>query len=369
MILKSDCRHFPGDRPCRFNKESGQTCPDCGHYAPPGQRVLVIKLAALGDVLRTTAILPGIKAQWPDSYIVWLTLANTVELLQGNPLIDELWTVEEDTPTRLAAEEFDLVLNPDADKRAAGLASQARAAERRGMLLDRRGFIVPANPEAVAWLEMGAFDQVKKQNQKTYQQLIYAMLKLDYERQEIGLALKKSELAWARGFLTEQGWRERDKIVGLNLGGGGRWKKKRWKAWHFETFGRRITAESGCKVLLIGGEQERGLIDDLQKALPAGVLSTGPNRSLRETGALIAHCRVLVTGDTLALHIASALKVPTVVPLGPTSASELEMYGRGEKTVAPIGCVSCYLPDCDIDPDCMELITPATVLEATRKWL
>ena len=61
MILKTDCRHFPGDRPCRFNKESGQTCPDCPHYARHGTRILVVKLAALGDVLRTTVLLPGLK--------------------------------------------------------------------------------------------------------------------------------------------------------------------------------------------------------------------------------------------------------------------------------------------------------------------
>ena len=85
MMLKSDCRHFPGDRPCRFNKESGQTCPDCTHYESQGARILVIKLAALGDVLRTTAILPGIKEQFPNSYVVWLTLENSVDLLKGNP--------------------------------------------------------------------------------------------------------------------------------------------------------------------------------------------------------------------------------------------------------------------------------------------
>ena len=369
MILKSDCRHFPGDRPCQFNKASGQTCPDCGHYAPPGCRILIIKLAALGDVLRTTAILPGIKAQFPDSYLVWLTLDNAADLLVGNPFIDELWSLELDAPARLAAEEFDLALNPDAEKRAAGLAAQARASEKRGLLLDRRGCVVPANPEAVTWLEMGAFDQLKKQNRKSYQQLIYEMLKLDYRGQEIVLSLHESEREWARSFLAGQGWRDGESLVGINLGGGGRWKKKRWKPRHFEAFAWQLLAQSGRAVLLIGGEQEKSLLADLQAALPPGVLSTGAHCSLRQTASLISFCRVLLTGDTLALHVASALKVPTIVLLGPTSASELEMYQRGEKIVAPIGCVSCYLTDCEVDPDCMELIKPERVLDAVSKWL
>jgi heptosyltransferase-2 len=129
-------------------------------------------------------------------------------------------------------------LNPDADKRAAGLASQARAREKRGMLLDRRGCVVPANPEAVEWLEMGAFDQLKKRNQKTYQQLIYEMLKLKHHQQEIVLSLRKSEHEWARGFLSDQGWREHEKIVGINVvaatvgkrSAGNRSTLKRWRA-------------------------------------------------------------------------------------------------------------------------------------------
>ena len=130
-----------------------------------------------------------------------------------------------------------------------------------------------------------------------------------------------------------------------------------------------LAAEAGVKTLLIGGEHEKNLLAELKSALPSEVIVSGPNRTLRETAALIGCCNVLLTGDTLAFHFASALRVPTVLLLGPTSASELELYGRGEKIVAPIGCVSCYLPDCDIDPDCMQLITPDAVLAAIRKWL
>jgi ADP-heptose:LPS heptosyltransferase len=84
---------------------------------------------------------------------------------------------------------------------------------------------------------------------------------------------------------------------------------------------------------------------------------------------LIGQCAVIVTGDSLALHVASALRVPTVVLLGPTSAAELEMYDRGERIVAPIGCVNCYLTDCAVDPDCMQLIAPETVLATVERWL
>lgn len=135
VILKPDCRHFPGDRPCRFNKESGQTCDACPHFATAGTRILIIKLAALGDVLRTTVILPGIKAAFPDSTITWLTAPAAMDLLQGNPLIDELWALDAEAALRLNVREFDVVFSPDADPHAATLAAAVRAAEKRGMVL------------------------------------------------------------------------------------------------------------------------------------------------------------------------------------------------------------------------------------------
>jgi heptosyltransferase-2 len=369
MILKPDCRHFPGDRPCHFNKDHGQTCPDCGHYATQGTRILLIKLAALGDVLRTTALLPALKRQWPHSYLVWLTQADAVDLLRGNPGIDEIWTVESDAPARLALERFDLVLNPDADKRAAALASLAQGVEKRGLVLDVRGCLAPANPEAVTWLEMGAFDQLKQQNQRTYQALIHEMLRLPADAHQLTLPLTEAEFLAAGRKLQALGWSERDSLIGLNVGGGGRWKKKRWKEHHFLAFLRRAVADFGAKVLLIGGPQEGPLLERLVGAGLPGVFTAGPRCALRETAALIRQCQVLLTGDTLAFHLGAALGVPTVVLLGPTSAAELDLYERGEKIIAPIGCVGCYLTDCAVDPDCMELITPDQVLAAVRRWL
>ncbi len=423
-------------------------CDGCPHYAIAGQRILIIKLAALGDVLRTTVILPGIKAGFPDSTITWLTAPGALDLLKGNPLIDELWALDAEAALRLTVREFDVVFSPDADPHAATLAAAVKAPVKRGMVLHPRGHVLPATPEAETWFEMGAFDQLKKANQRTYQELIYQTLKLPYARQEISLALKDSERAWAGEFLAEQSegrfaparsaggspvgseqktlradepvpgtssprpspplrmeervpeGRERRRpgdrnvaapvaaslpagsrlnsalpascrqhIVGLNLGGGGRWKKKQWKPEHFATFGRLVMEQTGAQLLLIGGRQEAGLLAELATQLPAGVLSSGPDRSLRETAALIGQCSVIVTGDSLALHVASALRVPTVVLLGPTSAAELEMYDRGERIVAPIGCVNCYLTDCDVDPDCMQLIEPGVVLAAVQRWL
>ncbi len=60
-MLKYDCKYFNGDRPCKHNKLSGTICNECTYYEPIGLKILIIKLDAIGDVLRTTSILKPLK--------------------------------------------------------------------------------------------------------------------------------------------------------------------------------------------------------------------------------------------------------------------------------------------------------------------
>jgi heptosyltransferase-2 len=77
-----------------------------------------------------------------------------------------------------------------------------------------------------------------------------------------------------------------------------------------------------------------------------------------------------VTSDSLAVHVAAARRVPAVVLFGPTSAAEIELYGRGVKITPPgLDCLCCYLPRCDKVPHCQALIEPAMVVEAVRGLL
>ena len=85
--------------------------------------------------------------------------------------------------------------------------------------------------------------------------------------------------------------------------------------------------------------------------------------------ALIGRLDLLVTSDSLALHLAVAQGRPVVCFFGPTSASEIELYGHGEKVVTPLGCQCCYLKDCNIRPHCMASISVEEMLAAARRWL
>lgn len=368
--LKSDCRHMRWDRPCTPHKRRGKECATCDEYDPIRTRVLMVKLAATGDVLRTTAFLPAIHAMWPGAKVTWITRKAAVGLFDGNRLVDEVLATDDAvTAARLQTEIFDVVLCPDADPDAAVLAAMAQGRERRGYLRNGSGYVVPLGKGAAYWLRMGTSDAKKRKNRETYQKLVAEVLGLDPAAvREPILEPSPADAAAAAAFV--RGLSGPGAMIGLNTGAGGRWAYKQWTREHQQTF-LRLCTDAGCRVLLLGGPEEVQRHRELLAAAAGRpVFDGGNDNSYGRFAALIDQCRVVVTSDSLAVHVAAARKVPAVVLFGPTSAPEIELYGRGTKLVPPgLDCLCCYLPRCDRVPHCQALIEPQVVFAAVQQWL
>ena len=81
--------------------------------------------------------------------------------------MDEVLDAVEAFPV-LAAREFNLVINPDASPRSCALASMARGRKKMGFTMNPEGHIEPMSAAAEEWLRLGSFDQLKRENRKTY---------------------------------------------------------------------------------------------------------------------------------------------------------------------------------------------------------
>jgi heptosyltransferase-2 len=364
MILKYDCRHFPGDHPCSFHKRTGIKCDACPDYSPVKEKILIIKFDALGDVLRTTALLPSLRLVYPNAHITWLSKSNARDIFKNNSYVDEFWAMEDPTVlTKVTVEEFDLVIHPDASPASAYYAQMAKAKIKKGFTIATNGRVFPVNKEAEEWFELGAFDDLKKKNTKTYQRVIHEIAGLPYNKSEIVIELTEAEKLFAKQFYDTRGLKKFDFIIGLNTGAGGRWKFKKWTLQGYKELIRELNRKYNCGILLYGGPEE---IERNKQLLKTGqnVIDTGTDNSLREFFSLVSLSDIMVTGDTMALHTAAALKKQVVCLFGPTSANEIEDYGCIIKIQPALDCLVCYKMDCDFAPNCMESITVNMVLEA-----
>jgi len=363
-----DCKFFLGDRPCIWHKQSGVLCT-CDRYERVEERVLIVKLDAMGDVLRSTALLPPIAEAHPRAAITWITRKESVPLLQRNPYVAEVLELGPEALVHLQTRTFDRVINLDASKTSAALASAARSTRKDGFVLDERGYVQPTNDAARRWLEAGIFDDIKRQGSSTYQDRMADILGLAGRPHRYVFELAADEVQRARRHLASIGLDFERPVIGLNTGAGGRWPLKQWREDGYLELIARVSCRDDVQFLLLGGPSEQERNDRLKRASSVPLLDPGCDNTVRHFGALMSHTNVVVTGDTLAMHLALALGKRTVVLFGPTSAAEIELYGLGEKVVPSMSCLSCYKTSCDFAPNCMDLITTDMVESAVVRQL
>ena len=369
MILKTDCKHFPGDKPCKPNKFENKKCDDCEYYSPIKFKILIIKLDAVGDVLRTTSILHALKDEYPDSHITWLSKQNSKDIFLNNKMVDTVLLFESyDLPARLNTESFDLLIHPDASPVSASLAAITKAKVKKGFVLNNLGQVIPVDNDAIEWLEMGAFDELKKKNNKTYQQIIHEIAGLKFNNGEIIINLTEEEIAFKNQFYATHNLQKYKKIIGLNTGASKRWTLKQWRFDGFKELISKLQLNKDVGILLFGGEDEENRNAELNRLFP-NVIDTGSKNSLRQFFALMDIPNIVITGDTLALHTAAALKKKVVCYFGPTSNAEIEDYGRVKKIYPEMDCLVCYKPECDFKPNCMDLISSEMIYQAILKDL
>ncbi len=368
QFLKLDCRNYRGDRPCAVGVQG--VCPtQCAKHSPMGHRILIIKLGALGDVIRTAALLPGLKAAWPQSHITWVTRPGGVRTLAHHPLIDRLLAFDAETVCALEHERFDLCLSLDKEPGPTALAMRVDARDKRGIGLSAYGTAYPLNAECGPYFALGLDDEIKfHDNRKTHQQLIYEAVGLEYRGERYHLYPAGAQQARADHVWNALGVAPGEVVVGLNTGAGHVFANKNWPPDRFVALAQRLIAQNGWRVALLGGPDERDVNAAIATGCP-GVLDTGCGHAELEFAALVRRCDVVVTGDTLAMHVAIAGDVPAVVLFGPTCPQEIDLYGRGEKMVTSLSCAPCYFRRCDMSPNCMEDIAVERVLVAVQRWV
>lgn len=365
-VYHTDCRHFRGDRPCRYRRQ----CEDCPHYSPMGVRILVIKLAARGDVLRTTPILPALKRAHPQSHVSWLTRPESVEMLSGLEEIDRLLPFDTDTVASLPAERFDVLLCLDKEPAATGLAARIDAGEKRGFVLGPHGNVVPAHPDAQYAYRLGLDDDLKfRENQRTYQDIVFEVAGLPYGGEEYRLeipaaARERAGQRWAKlGALAHQS------PIGLNVGAGDAFAYKAWRIDGWAELADLVHERLGAPVALLGGPGDRERIEAVAKRATTTLLDPGPTPSVLEFAAVVEGCAAVVTGDTLALHLALACRRRVVAIFGSTCPQEVDLYGRGEKVVPRVDCHPCYKRRCDFSSTCADAVSAETVLACLERVL
>ena len=153
--VKFDCRHFRTGIPCIPNKKENAICPSCNAYDKIQTRILIIKLGALGDVIRTTPLLERFKKEYPGVHVTWLTLSPAI---LPKDQIDVIYTWDFTSVFTIENSTFDIAVNLDKDPEACMLLAKVDAPIKYGYTWENN-HIAPATEKASHKLLTGFFDE------------------------------------------------------------------------------------------------------------------------------------------------------------------------------------------------------------------
>jgi len=294
-------------------------------------KILIIKLGADGDVLRTLPLAKALKSKYPDSEITWLTKGDISELLQGIQYISNVITIPPKTE-----ENFDILYNFDLDVEASNLSKNIKADKKYGFYLDG-GYPAAFNSGAEYYLNTMFDDGLKRNNKKTYQEMMFEAAELKYNKEDYEIILNNKDKKYADKFKKEFKLKD-ENVIGIHIGASSRWPSKVWVLEKVKEFIIKAS-KKGYKIILFGGpneiERQDTLCYDL-KSKGIDLLRNNPNNTKREFASLLNLCDVVVCSDSFALHLSLGLKKRTIGLFFCTSPNEVESYGLLKKVVSPL---------------------------------
>lgn len=378
-MFNQDCRHFKGYKPCNFHKKTGIECPECSHYSPWDKKFLIIKQGELGDVLRTTPLVRAIKEKHPNSYIVWLVEEKAKECILRNSMIDEVVVYHPSVLQRFMIENYDTVICLDKDIASITVATLAIAYNKLGFGMDANGKVRPLNKEAEYKWATGISDNLNRANTLTYQEQIFGITGYKPSSHEYIFHLPEISKIFEGEFRSKHGLTGSELIIGFNTGVGVKFLPRKWPSNYYVHLAKLI--EDYCnaykidfRILLLGGSYETDRNEYIHRKCSEigckNIINTGTRNSLEEFFGLINLCNVIVTSDTMGMHVAIALKKKLVVLMGPITTSSIDLYGLGPMlTSQEHDCLGCFRDICDMPYQCMDAVKPSTAFEEVRKHI
>ncbi len=322
--------------------------------------ILFLRYDRIGDMVLSTAVLKSLKRDYPDAKIAVLASERNFDILKHNPNVDEIliykgipWFIREIRPRS-----YDLVIDPFVTYEL----KQALIAYLSGGKY-RIGF-----EEAGREVFFNVRGPLASPPKRMVDHLLDLTERLGGRKEgsEPEVFLSDTEIHWANEALAEKGITAQEVTIAIHPGA--HYPSQQWPAGRFGELSKLILGHGGAKVIILGSKDEESLLEAVKKSAGKDILIFSCD-NIRELAAIVSRCDLLVCNNSGPLHIASALKVPTVSMIGPTVTPMWLPYGENDVVInKELSCSPCNRAHCK-DHKCLESITVDEVFEAVRSQI
>jgi heptosyltransferase II len=311
--------------------------------------ILIVKHGAFGDVVRTSYFARSLKEKYgPNLNLYWFTTSAAKILLKFNPSIDFVFTQE----IQLKNIYFNKIFSLDDDLKVLIVIMKLKYENIIGAYLDENKKITYSRDSA-EWFDMGIIskygkdtaDLLKKENKSTHAEIFSRIF---------GCNIPEPEFWMDPGidFPYEEKI-EAEEVIGLNPFAGNRWTSKALNKSEYVTLIKGLLNQADernidRKLMLFGQKEER--IQNEKIACDIGdarVIVANTDDSMMKLAKYIKNAKILITSDSLAMHLAIAQNIPVVAFFAPTSAAEIDTFGKGIKVISQSGDYCSYKKNVD----------------------
>lgn len=246
------------------------------------------RISSLGDVLRTTPILQPLKNKYPDSKITWVVDDAAYPLVSHNKNIDRVLVWDTFTGFQLMEERFDIVINLEKIPGLCAITNRINAWKKYGFRFDEISGSYNVYEGSEYAFDLCTKHEIKRSNNKYWQEILIEMIGCQWNEQPYNLGYQPKTV---------------EKFdVGFNYKVGSKFPQKAWEENNWKMLQSKL--------------DENSITVSWQEGLS----------NIYEYIDWINSNRLIVTCDSLGLHIALALGKPIVAMFGPTSSGEVLFY-------------------------------------------
>jgi len=326
----------------------------------------------LGDAVMSLPAIRAIRGIFPHAHIAVVARPWVADLYARESSIDRVIRYDAKTPggrwkfaRRLREERFDGAILLQNAFDAAFMAWLARIPERIGYRRDGRGWLLT---RAIPAPETG---EIPRHERFYYLELLRRAGLMERFPESTAIRLDGIDAAREAGAAHCRALGAAEPVIGISPGAS-YGNAKRWLPERFAESGASFRAMQPS-FLIFGSAAERDLCETVARHLLAAGLpvhNLAGETTLGEFIDLAAACHLFLTNDSGAMHVASALGVPTVAVFGATDDTTTGPTGPLARVVREHAeCSPCLLRECPIDHRCMTRVTaPRVAGVALELW-
>ncbi|OGP92905.1 MAG: hypothetical protein A2156_10120 [Deltaproteobacteria bacterium RBG_16_48_10] len=346
-------------------------------------KFLIIRLSAVGDVIRTLPAAKALKENFPFSHIAWVVEEPSINLIGSQPGIDEVilfprkrWTrgiksIREVWKTlremgnfikSLRRQKFDVALDFHGILKS-GLLSYLSGAPKR------IGFDRKSSKEG-NFLFSNVRVSLLSQRLSRFERNLRLLkgLGLDVKAFHRILHIPVEDQSYIESFFKKIPFYPRKPLIAIHPGTSLKTAYKRWGPEQYSLLAGRLIRELEASVIFTWGPGELKWVDGIRTGMKEESILAPQTQTLTQLGEIFRRCDLYIGSDSGPTHIASFVDVPVIAIYGPTDPVVNEPLGRHMKIRKDVGCNPCRNRNCK-ELHCLEVITVDDVFKGAKELL